>query len=309
MLKFLESLSEKIRWKVGDKQEFLENLAELYTECIEDCDDILDTLRYYRKDRDNLKSTIGYGSSVSLLDSRTSDTNKLVSKPYGNYREQEPILDHSIWRKQEKRINEHIDFVKNLKREFRDSKKEVENCIENYESEKSQRKAENQLGKNYDINKNRFLPDSMPSEVKERLSSHVDDFVDLEEDNTENDSNDSLMSSLTDDDSTDDQDEDIPIMNRRNLTHFIILYIKNNRDQTYDLPWYRSLKSGHNEHAEKIEETIGTNFIHNTDHVLRRLENIEPELYHLRDQEKEYIRSVLDGEVDHNRTTIDSFMD
>jgi hypothetical protein len=255
---------------------------------------------------------MGIGDSVALLDKYTNQSNKLVSKPYSSYRTKNPILEPGLWNSfsgtkdsKKKRMNEHIDFLNELRSEFIDAKKEVEECLENYEFEKNEKKSHEQLDKNYKIDQDKILPESLPRKVRKDLSSKVDDMTK----NSENKKN-RIVSRFRNNSESDEKEENQKyenMMTSDKLAHFIILHIKRTEDQDYDVEWYHRLQSGHPEQSkdiiEQIEQFSFAYSIHNLIDNLRK----EIDCFYLDDIQEEYIKDVTRGNIEQNKTTIQRY--
>lgn len=317
MSSILESLRQKIKWKVGDKKEFLEDLISLYDDCIEDCETIRDKIKYYRKDKDNIRSDITIGTDVSLVDKYTNEANKLVSRPYSEYRKENPILEPGLWDSfsgtkdsKKKRMNEHINFINELRSEFVDAKKEVEECLEKYEFEKNEKEAHNQLDKDYNIDEDKILPDALPRDVRKDLSSKVDEMTE-DEDSEEKQDESGLISRFRDNNQSDDHkehnDKYESMMTSDKLAQFVILHIRKRKDQEYDLEWYNKLEKGHPEQAKDIKEQINQfSSFYSVNTIINKLrENID--CFYLDNIQEKYIKDVINGNIEYDKTTIETY--
>lgn len=309
-----KSITTKLKWKFGSKKEFLEDLKDYYENCITDCDEIIEKLRFYRGDKERTKdsfTSFGLSISVASLDSKVSEADSLVSDPYNTYRKNNPIESH-FWRLRKDEINDQLRFVKNLRSDIVDAKNEVEKCLDIYEKEIKREKASKQRDKSYEIDEEEIFPDSLPSEIRTQLVEKVQD--EFSESDTEDDSEDngfinSLTSTLKRDNSEDDsEDKDTydNMMTPEQLTHFIILRMKKYREEQYDIEWHNNIKNGHTEQAKDIIEVMDEYLITDIDLLLRRLENDIDDFY-IREVEKEYIKDVLSSDIPHEKITLNKY--
>lgn len=308
-----KSITTKLKWKFGSKKDFLKDLKNYYENCITDCDEIIDTLKFYRGDKERTENSLtSYGLKISVasLDSKVSEADSLISDPYDTYRKNNPIESH-FWRSRKDEINAQLRFVKDLRSDILDAKNEVEKCLDIYEKEVKREEASKQRNKSYNIDEEEIFPDSLPSEIKNQLVEKVQN--EFSEPDTEGeDEDDSFISSLNstlkrvDGEEEDDEDTYDNMMTPEQLTHFIILQVKKYRDEQYDIKWHSNIKNGHTDQAEDVVEVIDRYLIADIDILLRRLEN-DIDNFYIREAEKEYIKDVLSSDICHNRTTLNNY--
>lgn len=299
------AFGRKMKGSVKSPEAQLEEMEELYNSAIESTDEMIKWLNYYKKDPENPENSFDDGIlpeyRLTSLNNAVDDSPKMVSRYYREYRSEVPLLTgeeqrftasyDTEWSKFKGRIDKHLDFVKEMRKEFKEGLELVEEAQEDLDREKYKKEAEEQRGNQYTIDDNKVMPDRKVEDIEktvdEILTDRLEDEIEEDEENKDEKAN----------------DGDISLMRPRQYVHYIIEYLKISMGKSQEgSEYYNILKDGFPEQAEVIERNI---------HSLRHLDTVDFEKEGLRslgDREKQYIKDRVRGD-ENPKETLEEFKD
>lgn len=281
----------------------LEEREELYRDAVDGTDEIIRWLRFYKRDPENpansFSDSILPEYRLTSLNNAVSESPRIVSKNYQEYRDEVPLLTgeeqdftavyDSEWRKFKRRVDKHIEFTRQLRKEFREALGDIEDAQERLDREQYRKESKNQRGDSYSIDKEEVMPDRRKTELTEDIYEMVSEKIEEE----------------TEDESKEEEDEssedgDMPLMTTRQYVHYMIEYLKmNDGHSSNGSEYYRILKDGFPDQAEVIERNV---------HTVWDLNSIDFEkegMISLKDGEVQYIKDRIKGEKRPDKTLED----
>lgn len=292
ILNKISSFSRRIRNTTKSLEDQLEDREDLYRDAIDSTDEMIRWLRHYKKDPDNpansMSDSILPDYRLTSLNNAVSESPKIVSKHYNEYRETVPLLTgeetdftrayNSQFTEFKHRIKKHIKFVREMRSRFRDALDSVEDAQERLERQQYKKKAQDQRGDNHSIDKEQVMPEDSISEVSDEIYEIVADKI---EEETEDES----------EEEDEEEDEDMRVMTTRQYVHYIIEHINVLRGtKSQPSEYHEILKDGFPEQSDVIDMHVNS---------IASLENIDSEkdgLIPLQGTEIKYIKKRVRDE-------------